>query len=104
VKRSGAVVVMEIKANAFLHHMVRNIMGVLIKVGYGEKPVTWVKEVLDARLRTAAGITAPPHGLYLLKVDYPEVFALPQSNIGHLEERGSFEDVLANNMLKGDFC
>lgn len=98
VRRTGAVVVMEIKANAFLHHMVRNIMGVLIKIGHGDEPVTWIKEVLAAKSRTSAGITAPPNGLYLMKVDYPERFELPQSHFGPLEAGGSFEAVLAHNM------
>jgi tRNA pseudouridine38-40 synthase len=104
VQRSGAVVVMQVKANAFLHHMVRNIMGVLIKIGCGEKPVTWMKEVVEAKARTSAGITAPANGLYLLKVDYPEIFGLPQLNIGALEGKGSFELVLANNLSGADFC
>lgn len=103
VRRAGAVIVMEVKANAFLHHMVRNIMGVLIKIGHGEKPVTWVKDVLEARMRTSAGITAPPNGLYLLKVDYPEAFALPQFHLASLEGKGCFEAVLAHNIPGGDF-
>jgi tRNA pseudouridine38-40 synthase len=104
VRRSGAIVVLEVKANAFLHHMVRNITGVLIKIGYGEKPISWAKEVLDAKMRTSAGVTAPPNGLYLLKVDYPEIFELPRRHPDPLEGKGSFEVVLANNMLSGDFC
>lgn len=96
VQRVGAMVVMDIKANAFLHHMVRNIMGVLIRVGQGEKPVTWVREVLEAKTRTAAGITAPPNGLYLMKVDYPEHFQLPQRVVDPLNGGGPFEAVLAN--------
>ncbi len=99
VQRLGAIVVLEVKANAFLHHMVRNIMGVLIKVGYGEKPVTWVKEVLDAKMRKSAGVTAPPNGLYLMKVDYPDHFQLPQRILPPLKGDGSFEAVLTH-----DFC
>jgi len=98
VCRSGAMVVIDIKANAFLHHMVRNIAGVLIKVGHGEKPVSWVREVLEARTRTAAATTAPPHGLYLMKVDYPESFQLPQRAVDSIEGTGSFESVLANRV------
>ena len=109
VRRSGAIVVLEVKANAFLHHMVRNIVGVLIKIGHGDKPVAWAGEVLDAKTRTAAAMTAPPHGLYLLAVDYPEIFALPRSHPAFLDAQGSFEAVLANSMLAnpmlhGDFC
>lgn len=97
VQRSGSLVMTEVKANAFLHHMVRNMIGVLIKVGYGEKPVTWVKEVLDAKSRSSAGITAPAHGLYLMKVDYPDHFQLPQRAFDLSKSGASFEDVLANN-------
>lgn len=71
------LIVMEIQANAFLHHMVRNIMGVLMSVGNGEREPSWVQEVLDARDRRAAGTTAPPCGLYLVKVEYPTQFELP---------------------------
>lgn len=73
---------MEIQANAFLHHMVRNIMGVLTAVGAGEKPLAWIPEVLNAKDRQAAGVTAPPHGLYLVHVDYPDEYRLPKMNPG----------------------
>lgn len=66
-------------ANGFLQHMVRNIAGVLLAIGRGEAPVTWAAEVLAARDRTAGGITAPPQGLYFVRVDYPTQFVLPQS-------------------------
>ncbi len=76
--RQNNLVVMEIKANAFLHHMVRNIIGVLLEVGRGEQPSEWVKEVLGHRNRELGGVTAKPHGLYLVKVDYPEEFGIPE--------------------------
>ena len=66
-------------ANGFLHHMVRNIAGVLMAIGRGEAPVTWAAEVLAARDRTAGGVTAPPEGLYFVRVDYPPQFVLPQT-------------------------
>lgn len=75
--RHGDCVVLDIEANAFLHHMVRNIAGALLAVGAGERPVEWVAEVLAGRDRTRAGITAPPGGLYLVAVRYPERFGLP---------------------------
>lgn len=78
VKRHGLVVEIEIKANAFLHHMVRNIAGVLMAVGAGDKPVEWVDSVLQARDRRQGGVTAKPHGLYLVDVDYPEEFGIPK--------------------------
>ncbi|MGH7318120.1 MAG: hypothetical protein ACRELA_00600, partial [Candidatus Rokuibacteriota bacterium] len=55
----------------FLHHMVRNVVGTLVEVGLGRRPSRWVSEVLVGRDRRAAGPTAPPHGLYLLRVVYP---------------------------------
>ncbi|SHE90039.1 tRNA pseudouridine38-40 synthase [Microbulbifer donghaiensis] len=84
VARVGQLIVLEVSANAFLHHMVRNITGVLMAVGRGERPPHWVKEVLDSRDRTAGGVTAPPFGLYLVDVQYPQEFALPESEPGPL--------------------
>ncbi|MGO1246108.1 MAG: tRNA pseudouridine(38-40) synthase TruA [Oceanisphaera sp.] len=84
VARYGHYVVLDIKANAFVHHMVRNIAGSLIKVGLGEKSIGWIKEVLAARDRRVAGPTAKAGGLYLVTVDYPEVFALPTTIPGPL--------------------
>ncbi|OOZ40818.1 tRNA pseudouridine(38-40) synthase TruA [Solemya pervernicosa gill symbiont] len=84
VTRSGDFVVIEVEANAFLHHMVRNIAGVLIAIGSGDQSVEWAAEVLALRDRTQAGVTAPPHGLYLVKVRYPEQFAIPDSGSGPL--------------------
>ena len=63
-------ILIDIKANAFLHHMVRNIVGTLLKVGRGEKPISWVKEVLQAQDRRCAGPTAEPQGLYFVKAFY----------------------------------
>jgi tRNA pseudouridine38-40 synthase len=78
VQRMNDLVIIDIEANAFLHHMVRNIAGVLMTVGAGEQEVDWSREVLEARDRTQGGITAPPHGLYFMAVDYPPEFAIPQ--------------------------
>lgn len=77
VHRDRDLVVLELEANAFLHHMVRNIAGVLMAIGAGERPPSWAGEVLEARERTLGGVTAPAHGLYLTAVSYPERFALP---------------------------
>ena len=68
--QTGDEILLDIKANAFLHHMVRNIVGTLLKVGRGEKSVEWVKEVLDAKDRKRAGATAEPQGLYFVKAFY----------------------------------
>jgi tRNA pseudouridine38-40 synthase len=78
VRRFGPFVVLDIRANAFLHHMVRNVAGVLMAVGCGERSVEWAQQVLLARDRRAGGVTAPPQGLYLVGVRYPERFSLPE--------------------------
>lgn len=77
VRRQAAFVVIDICANAFLHHMVRNIAGTLIEVGTGKQAETWVAEVLASRDRTRAGQNAPACGLYFLAADYPPEFSLP---------------------------
>lgn len=77
VSRIEDRIIIEISANAFLHHMVRNIAGVLITIGRGEEPVDWSREVLNHRDRTLGGVTAPPQGLYLVHVGYPDTFELP---------------------------
>lgn len=82
--RRGDLIVLEIQANAFLHHMVRNIVGVLMAVGAGDRSPEWVAEVLAARDRSAGGVTAKPFGLYLVAVDYPVVFDLPKVSPGPL--------------------
>ncbi len=77
VWRSDEFVVIDICANAFLHHMVRNIAGTLAAVGQGKRPVSWVASVLASRDRTKAGITAAPDGLYFIGPEYPAHFCLP---------------------------
>ncbi len=78
VTRHGELIALRVHANAFLHHMVRNIAGVLIAIGRGDRPVDWAAEVLALRNRTLGGVTAAPHGLYLEQVRYPAEFALPE--------------------------
>ncbi len=77
IERRGGFLVTEVRANAFLHHMVRNIMGVLFEVGRGARPAQWAAEVLAGRDRTQAAATAPAAGLYLAGVGYPPEFELP---------------------------
>lgn len=77
VERVGDFVFIDIEANAFLHHMVRNIAGVLMKIGGGFKEVSWMQEVLQAKDRRAAAETASPDGLYLLAVKYPPPYDFP---------------------------
>ena len=81
VNQEGHFVYIDISANAFLHHMVRNIVGSLLKVGQHEKPVSWIAEVLALKDRTRAGPTAPAEGLYLVAVQYPDKFDLPESGM-----------------------
>jgi tRNA pseudouridine38-40 synthase len=76
VQRHGEFVLLEVTANAFLHHMVRNIAGMLIHVGRGEAPPVVAAELLAGRDRRAAPATAPAAGLYLWRAHYPEVFGL----------------------------
>lgn len=79
VSRFGDYVILDLTANAFLHHMVRNIAGTLMKVGREEAPVEWVADVLRQQDRTIAGMTAEPEGLYFVKAFYPTEFDLPYS-------------------------
>lgn len=78
ITRYGRWIRLEVTANAFLQHMVRNIAGSLVAVGYGDEPVEWLAEVLSSRDRKQAGIAAPPHGLTLVRVDYPAEFSIPE--------------------------
>ena len=78
ITRQGDWVSVDVRANAFLQHMVRNIVGTLAAVGKGEQPAQWVADVLSSRDRKRAGITAPAQGLTLVAVDYPGDFALPR--------------------------
>ncbi|WP_366637642.1 tRNA pseudouridine(38-40) synthase TruA [Aquisalimonas sp.] len=75
--RQGDFLYLDVSANAFLHHMVRNIAGTLMAVGAGDRDPHWVAEVLAARDRTVGGFTAPAGGLYMVAVDYPAHFDLP---------------------------
>ncbi|CUX96645.1 tRNA pseudouridine(38-40) synthase TruA [Candidatus Doolittlea endobia] len=84
VTRQGYYVVIDIKANAFMHHMVRNIVGSLLIVGSGNQSENWVSDLLAYRDRTQAGPTARAEGLYLVGIDYPSRFILPTSSSGPL--------------------
>ena len=84
VSRQGELLVVDIKANAFLHHMVRNIVGSLMAVGLGRESPDWIGQLLQGRDRTVAAETAPADGLYLVDVEYPAKFALPATPYGPL--------------------
>lgn len=77
VGRSGDYVHIEVRANGFLYHMVRNIVGALVRVGLGEAEPAWVGELLAGRDRRLGAPTAPPQGLYLAEVHYPPELELP---------------------------
>lgn len=78
VSRKGPFIVFDIAANAFLNHMVRNIVGSLLEVGAKRRDFAWFEEVFHAHDRAVAGPTAKPDGLYLVDVTYPFEFNLPK--------------------------
>ena len=82
VYQEGDLIVLDVRANAFLHHMIRNFAGVLMTVGAGEAEPYWAQQVLDARDRREGGVTAPPFGLYFVDVRYPDEYELPASELG----------------------
>src|SRR5688572_7867927 len=86
IERRGDFVVFEFCANAFLHHMVRNLVGTLVYVGKGRHPPEWVAEVLASRDRSRAAPTFDPAGLYLARVDYDVAWGLPAARTAALEE------------------
>ena len=77
VQREGDTISLDVTANGFLYHMVRNIAGSLIRVGLGEAPPEWVGEVLQKQDRTLAAPTAAPEGLYFVSARYPEQYDFP---------------------------
>ncbi len=76
VTRDGDWISLDVTANAFLQHMVRNITGTLAAIGLGDEPVQWMASVFAGRDRKSAGIAAPAHGLTLTHVEYPKEFGL----------------------------
>lgn len=78
LSRHGDCIAFDLEANAFLHHMVRNIVGSLVYVGMGRRPVTWLAELLAARDRRLAAPTFMPDGLYFAGVEYDAAWGLPQ--------------------------
>jgi tRNA pseudouridine38-40 synthase len=87
VSRHGPLIEISVRANAFLHHMVRNFAGVLLAVGTGDRPIGWVHEVLESRDRTRGGVTAPAQGLYLETVEYPPAYGLPTADASSTRDR-----------------
>lgn len=77
IERRGERIDFVLRANAFLHHMVRNIVGTLVYVGKGKHPPGWARQVLDSRDRARAAPTFGPEGLYLEKIEYEAKWGLP---------------------------
>jgi tRNA pseudouridine38-40 synthase len=75
----GPLLELDFQANAFLQHMVRNLVGALVEIGRGRRPPVWAAELLAGRDRTRGGITAPPQGLVLSCIGYPPEFGLPDT-------------------------
>lgn len=80
--KHGRYLILDIQADGFLHHMVRNIMGCLLEIGQGLYDIDQIDAMFAAEDRKAAGITAPPDGLYFIQAFYPEQFKLPLSSLG----------------------
>jgi len=81
VLRKNRFIVVDVQANAFLQHMVRNIAGMLLEVGFGAQPASWAQELLENRDRTAGAVTAPARGLFFVKANYPARYDLPDSTL-----------------------
>lgn len=77
VRRYEQFVIIDLEANGFLHHMVRNIAGVLMEIGAGKAPTRWAQEVLEHKDRSLGGVTAQPNGLYFIGATYPENYQFP---------------------------
>jgi len=78
IRRQGAMLIFDVSADAFLHHMVRNMVGCLVYVGKGKYPPGWLADVLDGRERSLAAPTFAPDGLYLRRIKYEAKWGLPQ--------------------------
>ncbi|MBK1649598.1 tRNA pseudouridine(38-40) synthase TruA [Rhabdochromatium marinum] len=78
--QQGELIELAVGADGFLHHMVRNLAGVLLSIGRGEAEPEWTQALLSLRDRAQGGVTAPPQGLYLTAVDYPEHYQVPTAN------------------------
>ena len=97
VHRTGPLVRISVTANAFLHHMVRNMVGALVYVGVGRRPSDWVATVLRARDRSAGAATFSAAGLYLARVEYDPAFGLPAP-----DEHPVWIDAYTNQDLRVD--
>lgn len=90
IRQQGNLIVFSLRANAFLHHMVRNIVGALIIIGSGKKDPDWLGQLLESRDRGLSAPTFMPDGLYLAKIEYDKKWEIPQSSTQNLPEFLSF--------------
>ena len=88
IRREGEMLIFDLSADAFLHHMVRNIVGCLVYIGKGKHPSEWLAEILGGRERRFAAPTFAPDGLYLRRVQYEAKWKLPQI-VGAIHESPS---------------
>ena len=95
VWQKGSILAFAVRGNAFLHHMVRNMVGSLIKIGMGEQSPSWIAELMATKNRHIAAPTAPAYGLYLRAIHYPSNLApKAQSSSRYLSPMGLFDDEL----------
>ena len=86
VRRAGELIVFDFEASAFLHHMVRNLVGSLVYIGQGRQAVDWMQTLLDLRDRRVAAPTFAAEGLYLVGVRYEDRWALPNSDFERMSD------------------
>jgi tRNA pseudouridine38-40 synthase len=98
----GDLLELRVGADGFLHHMVRNLVGVLLAIGRRDRPASWAAELLTLKDRARGGVTAPAHGLYLVRVDYPATFGLPSDLDGLSREARPTADLKPDNRRPGE--
>ncbi len=82
--RKDEMLLIDVTANGFLHHMVRNIAGTLMSIGAGVQEPEWARAILEHKDRTQGGVTAPPHGLYFMAASYPAHYNVPSLRSTHM--------------------
>lgn len=100
IQRWNDIILIELEASAFLYHMVRNIVGVLLPIGEGHQPVSWMQDVLASQDRNQAGVTAPGNGLHFVGVRYPDEYAIPSQPFGP----ALLEPLLSSKAVEMQFC
>jgi tRNA pseudouridine38-40 synthase len=93
IRQYGDLIVFSFRANAFLHHMVRNIVGALIVVGQRKKEPSWLFQLMESRDRSLSAPTFMPDGLYLARIDYDKKWNLPQDPISFFTDVSPFDEI-----------